>query len=144
MKKYVIGFMFNETLSRLVAIRKNRPEWQAGSLNGVGGHIEENELPIDAMVREFFEETGVKTPCDAWNRVLTLRFPYAEIEVFAAKSDVFENAARTCTDEEIVHVVFSSRTYYKMVENVPMLVALSKQRLTDREGVAPTDQTSDP
>src|ERR1035437_6897488 len=40
-------------------IRKARPEWQKGMLNGIGGHVEENENTMTAMTREFNEETGL-------------------------------------------------------------------------------------
>jgi 8-oxo-dGTP diphosphatase len=55
---YVVGFVFNVDKSEVALILKNRPAWQAGRLNGIGGHIEEEELPLDAMHREFREETG--------------------------------------------------------------------------------------
>ena len=57
-KKYSIGFLIDAD-NNVVLIRKNKPEWQAGFLNGVGGHIEEGETPYEAMVREFQEEAGV-------------------------------------------------------------------------------------
>lgn len=63
-KRYVVGFMFDETLTKVVLIRKLRPEWQNGLLNGVGGKVEENESPYLAMTREFREETGVGVVVD--------------------------------------------------------------------------------
>lgn len=60
MEKYVLGFLFNEELDEVVLIRKNRPEWQAGKFNGVGGKVNPGEDIIAAMDREFWEETGVK------------------------------------------------------------------------------------
>lgn len=62
-KRYVVGFYFTDT-KKVVLITKMKPEWQKGKMNGVGGHIEEGELPIDAMRREFREETGVEEPID--------------------------------------------------------------------------------
>lgn len=59
MNRYVVGFLFDDDGSRVVLIEKQRPEWQRGKLNGVGGHVEEGETPLGAMVREFQEETGV-------------------------------------------------------------------------------------
>lgn len=44
---------------RLVMIRKNSPDWQAGKLNFPGGHIEKDEFPNVAAARELFEETGL-------------------------------------------------------------------------------------
>lgn len=58
MEKYVVGFLIDTQLN-VVLIRKNKPQWQAGKLNGVGGKIEENESAYDAMVREFSEEAGI-------------------------------------------------------------------------------------
>lgn len=56
--RYVVGFKFNRDLDQVALIRKLRPEWQRGLLNGVGGKIEPGETPLEAMVREFREETG--------------------------------------------------------------------------------------
>lgn len=59
MTEYVCGFLFNPPLSHVALIKKAKPDWQAGLLNGVGGKIEENETALYAMAREFTEETGV-------------------------------------------------------------------------------------
>lgn len=61
MQRYVCGFMFSEHKDSVLLIRKKKPAWQAGKLNGVGGKIEPGESPGDAMVREFHEETGLVT-----------------------------------------------------------------------------------
>jgi 8-oxo-dGTP diphosphatase len=58
MKKYVLGFMFNEGEDLVALIRKKKPKWQEGCLNGVGGKIDGAEIPKEAMIREFKEETG--------------------------------------------------------------------------------------
>jgi len=55
-EQYVLGFYFDKQRENVVLIRKNRPEWQRGFLNGVGGKIEPGEEPRDAMIREFKEE----------------------------------------------------------------------------------------
>lgn len=57
---YVVGFLFNDTYDRVVLVRKARPKWQAGRLNGVGGAVERTDSSaFEAMVREFREETSV-------------------------------------------------------------------------------------
>ena len=61
-KLYVVGFLFSEDKSRVVLIHKNKPVWQTGLLNGVGGKIEQDEAPKVAMRREFEEETGLNIP----------------------------------------------------------------------------------
>lgn len=59
MKKYVCGFLFDNALETVVLIKKEKPSWQKGKWNGVGGHIEKGESPHTAMQREFEEETGL-------------------------------------------------------------------------------------
>jgi len=59
MQRYVAGFMFNPSMDHLALVRKKRPPWQEGRLNAIGGEIAEGEEPLEAMVREFQEETGV-------------------------------------------------------------------------------------
>ena len=63
MTDYVVGFAFNSTqnFNSVVLINKNRPDWQAGKYNGIGGHIEPGETTYEAITREFDEEAGVWT-----------------------------------------------------------------------------------
>ena len=58
MKKYVAGFLYSYG-HELLLINKLKPEWQKGKLNAIGGKIEQNETPHEAMIREFREETSV-------------------------------------------------------------------------------------
>jgi 8-oxo-dGTP diphosphatase len=69
-QEYVCGFLFSLDRSRVLLIRKRRPAWQAGKLNGLGGKIEHGETPNEAMRREFREEAGAD-PAE-WQHVLTL------------------------------------------------------------------------
>lgn len=43
----------------VLVVLKNRPAWQAGRFNLVGGHIEEGETPEQCAVRELKEEAGL-------------------------------------------------------------------------------------
>jgi ADP-ribose pyrophosphatase len=61
MRHYVCGFLFTPGEPFVALIKKTKPRWQAGLYNGIGGKIEDGETPIDAMVREFKEETGCET-----------------------------------------------------------------------------------
>ena len=61
MKQYVLGFAFSRDKKDIILISKLNPEWQKGKLNGVGGKVEfEDASPMDAMYREFKEETGIE------------------------------------------------------------------------------------
>ena len=67
MIQYVLGFAFNETKEKVALIKKLKPDWQKGKFNGVGGKLEPEELPMEAMVREFKEETGYSSTEGDWN-----------------------------------------------------------------------------
>lgn len=59
MPSYVLGFLFDEDFENVVLIQKQKPEWQKGKFNGIGGKIEPGEGAYKAMTREFKEETGL-------------------------------------------------------------------------------------
>lgn len=69
--RYVCGFLVSMDGKSVVLIQKARPEWQRGRLNGVGGKIEEGETPLQAMRREFREETRVNV--DEWEHRVTIK-----------------------------------------------------------------------
>lgn len=102
--KYVVGFMFDQQEQSVLLIRKTRPAWQVGKLNGVGGRIEEGETPLEAMRREFIEEVGID--CDSWKYFCTLSDARNwQIDFFSAVGPILD--ARPLTDErpEIVYVL---------------------------------------
>ena len=70
----VLGFVFSgDKRSPYVAlIEKDHPEWQKGKFNGIGGKKESGETSLDAMVREFREESGLLVPPEQWRRVVRL------------------------------------------------------------------------
>lgn len=70
MKTYACGFLIDPETHRVALIRKNRPAWQAGRLNAVGGKVEPGETTLAAMRREFREETGVVVL--DWQRIATV------------------------------------------------------------------------
>jgi 8-oxo-dGTP diphosphatase len=104
MQGYVCGFLFSPDRSRVLLIRKRRPAWQAGKLNGLGGKIEPGESPLDAMRREFREEAAAEVP--DWQEVIILNGPddagsgrgWAG-HFFRAFGDL--DGARALTDEEL-------------------------------------------
>jgi 8-oxo-dGTP diphosphatase len=95
MKRYVAGFLFNH-FGQVALIRKIKPEWQAGFLNGIGGHIEQGETPLLAMRREFEEETGVKI--DLWHNFVTVKGDGYEVHWF--RSYVNEAELKQATKEK--------------------------------------------
>lgn len=70
MKNYCLGFCFDNPSKHVVLISKEKPEWQKGKINGVGGKIRLKETALQAMIREFEEEAGVNVP--HWQHCITL------------------------------------------------------------------------
>ncbi len=101
MSGYVLGFAFNAGRDRVALIEKNRPDWQLGKLNGIGGHIEQSDTtPFDAMQREFSEEAGLNI--STWMSYAILRAPSWTVYVFSAHN-VGIHALRKETDERLVN-----------------------------------------
>lgn len=102
MQKYVVGFCFSKDHSHVAIMLKNRPEFQAGLHNGLGGKVEEGEKPKHAMSREFEEETGVCILANSWLPVdvKTDNETYY-IDVFYARTDVVYEC-HTVEDEEVI------------------------------------------
>jgi 8-oxo-dGTP diphosphatase len=97
--KYVVGFAFDEQGKHLLLIRKNRPAWQRGLLNGVGGHIE-NESEHAAQTREFKEETGIETYESNWKKFAILSGKDYELHCFSLFSNEI-TYAKDMTDEKL-------------------------------------------
>jgi 8-oxo-dGTP diphosphatase len=97
LNRYVTGFLFSPDGSKVCLIKKNRPSWQKGRLNGIGGHIEAGETPQDAMTREFMEEAGVTIN---WRQFLVVTGKQYELYVFTARTDGTNHMkVHTATDE---------------------------------------------
>lgn len=100
MIRYVVGFCFSPCGRRVVLIRKNRPVWQAGRFNGVGGKIEGTESIYEAMEREFREEAGVTIPAGNWEHYAILAGEDWSVYVMRVWS-VLAVHASTQEDEQI-------------------------------------------
>lgn len=137
--KYSVGFLFSPDKTMVVLIKKNRPEWEKGLLNGVGGHIEENETPVEAMTREFREETGVMIPCEEWKLLTTLegkRSTKEEIEEFKvwffyAISNQFYKV-KTVTDEKVIMLQLDDLYWKPTVYNLKWLIPLALDSLIQK------------
>jgi 8-oxo-dGTP diphosphatase len=59
MSEWVLGFCFDVSYKYVLLVLKNRPSYLEGKLNGIGGKIEPDETPYQAMIRETKEEAGL-------------------------------------------------------------------------------------
>jgi 8-oxo-dGTP pyrophosphatase MutT (NUDIX family) len=100
--KYVAGFLFTADLQQVVLIWKNKPQWQAGKVNAVGGKVEGDESPTVAQMREFEEETGVLF--EDWRVFLKMQLPESkenDIVYFAVGASDLAKRVGSPTDEKV-------------------------------------------
>ena len=97
----VCGFFFNSEHTQLALIRKTKPAWQRGKLNGIGGKIEPNEGRTAAMVREFREETGHDTMLTQWTRYFVLEDLANGYRVFYFRTTGDLGLLRTMEEEQV-------------------------------------------
>ena len=119
--KYSVGFAFNKEGTEVVLIQKNRPKWQKGYFNGVGGHIEENESAHAAQAREFEEETGVKTYESNWKRYAIISGPGFELSVFSIfTQDIYDVVSKT--DEKVKIAMVNAIPNLCVIKNLTWLI----------------------
>jgi 8-oxo-dGTP diphosphatase len=104
--EYVAGFLFSSN-KEVLLVRKNKPEWQKGRLNGIGGKVEPtDETHSHAMSREFLEEAGVNIPVTDWTEFCTYYWVQGIVHFYYLidYNNEYFTRARTCTKETIVRV----------------------------------------
>ena len=127
MKEYVVGFAFKgEYKEQVLLLLKNRPEWQAGNFNGVGGKVEvDKETPREAMTREFEEETGVFVPQRYWTHFCTIYGCRAAWRVTFFWTDFFLcSTAKMIEDEEPMWIQ-SDHLPPNMINNLNWLIPMA-------------------
>lgn len=124
---YVCGFMFDPLGGLVVLVEKNRPAWQAGLLNGVGGKIESQDATIHAaMAREFHEEAGVSTQPADWEEFATLVGPDYKVHMLRTFSDDWHRVATQETEEVKWFPTSALRAgAYPTVRNLAFLIPLA-------------------
>jgi 8-oxo-dGTP diphosphatase len=124
MTDYVVGFRTDR--ESVVLIRKNKPAWQAGRLNGVGGKIEPSDGGSSqfAMAREFHEETGRFTYRSEWERFATIAGPWGSVACFRSFGPV--EGVRSMEEEKIeVHRLSEPGLYDECIPNLSWLIPLA-------------------
>ncbi len=126
MTKYVVGFMFDTSLASVALIRKNKPAWQAGLLNGIGGKIEDSDVSAaKAMVREFSEEAGMVTFVGTWKNFCNMSGSDFDIEFFANVGELHRLKSMTDEQIEVVYVEDVLLGKEKTIGNLPWLITLA-------------------
>lgn len=133
MTLYCAGFLLDGQ-GRVVLVRKNRPRWQAGRLNAVGGHVEDGETPVEAQRREFREETGVDVPEPDWHHFATVSWGAVsqdsepgEVQFFRCFRPALELYDCRTVEDEQVGVYFTSDLHkMNVMPNLKWLVPLAE------------------
>jgi 8-oxo-dGTP diphosphatase len=128
---YVVGFAFDGLDlpdTHVLLIRKKKPDWQRGKLNGIGGKIGDkpsisNETPIQAMVREFHEETGVTNFPGDWSYFALMHNGLYEHQVycFESRNPYLFHEARTMEAEELVRIPVHGVIFPRLYNLIPNL-----------------------
>lgn len=121
---YVLGFAFDEAKQNVVLIRKNKPEWQKGKWNGVGGKVEIGENYEDAMVREFKEETGVETSIYDWTRYMYMCGEGWEVNVFYSVDNRYD-VSKTSTEELVERWRVDQVPHMNAISNLSWLIPMA-------------------
>jgi len=137
---YVLGFAFELNRNFVALIEKNRPEFQKGKINGIGGKIEDADFfkaatgpfttPQIAMVREFTEETGKRTKPNDWDYFATMTF---ENDILGGRAVVHCLRAflptirdiETTTDEKVNVYGLPLLNHYQLSPNLKMLIEIA-------------------
>lgn len=124
MNHYVLGFMFSNSLKEVALIKKTKPLWQVGFLNGIGGKVENDECFMDAMIREFEEEAGLKTISNNWTFFARMsKIDDWSIGCYYSIGNL--NKLKTKTDEIIRIVKVSNINRLKVISGCKWLIPLA-------------------
>lgn len=138
MIRYTLIFVFNQKLDEVVLIKKNRPNWQAGKLNGVGGRLIKNEDPAACAEREVLEEAGLDVHVHQFLTYYGRKYETYQMHVFWAMANLRMTLPETKTDEKVgTFSLDRSADEYSESDFVPgahefMLLALQAAKNCDR------------
>jgi 8-oxo-dGTP diphosphatase len=128
--EYVCGFYFDHKFKQVVLIWKNKPDWQKGKLNGIGGKIEKGELPITSMRREFYEETGILH--NEWIDLITLTGEDWRVYFFCSIGKINEfEYVETKEEEEVAKIEIERLLAWDFdhIPNLDWLIPMAMNRL---------------
>ena len=125
MKHYVLGFVFNRNRDKVLLIRKERPSWQAGKWNGIGGKVENKDInPLEAMQRESIEKTAMEYN---WEHCITFVCSGGTVFVYRAFDDCscgYRSIRYKQMEDEKLDMWWIDSLPDKMMDNLKWLISI--------------------
>lgn len=118
----VAGFAFCDR--QVLMCLKKKPKWQVNHWNGIGGKAESTETPIQAMVRECWEETG--NLMEGWQHFCTEMGPDYVVHFF--RIDVSDNSGwprKNDADESLSWAWLTDIPHMSCIGNCYWLIPLA-------------------
>lgn len=131
--RMVVGFVFDEGFNNVLLIQKQKPDWQRGYFNGIGGKCKQDEPPRLAIARETYEETTMDIEPASWTHFVTLRTgskpePSPDVEVcffFTVVERCVLTSAHSETKEQLLIILRSNLQHYKTLPNLQWMIPLA-------------------
>lgn len=117
----VVGFIISPDKQRIALIRKEKPQWQKGLLNGIGGKVEEGESLINALIREVNEEACVEIT--EWRRIAEIEDTDVVVHFFVSFTDKIDSV-KTATNEKIEVHEIARLLFLEVVPNLRWLIPM--------------------
>lgn len=118
---YTLSTVF--TIREVLMVRRSKPDWQAGKLNLPGGHVEDDENPIDAADRELREEIGLKSKSiELCGKIIGDSF---EVHVFNHEAKgMGEYNSHTDTGDVVEEIDVFDLRHHKVIPNLKIIIPL--------------------
>lgn len=127
-----LGFVFTADLKKVLLIKKSRPHWQVGKINGLGGKCEGEESVEDCISREVSEEANLKIPPKKWKKIATLSWQEWNVTILTAIWSGSLKEAESLTDEQVSWCKVAQLPQ-NVMSNLTWLIPLSIDKLTTPE-----------
>lgn len=128
MQLYVLGFLFNSERDQVLLIKKEKPLWQVGLLNGIGGKIEPGETASEAMHREAMEEADVdeqwKLFCEMEGATFHVSCFYG-IYAHYGLYNAFKQKECEILQVADTTLIQTGHSKYKTISNLPWLISMA-------------------
>lgn len=137
MKEMVLAFIFSPEMTHVLLIRKKKPSWQRGMLNGLGGKIEPGERPLAAIVREVREESGIEIHGGDFIAFgsMVARDDAWRVHLFAAVSEKIRKLEAIEHEEGWLTLQHVSMLPANIIRNLAWLIPKAKAVLTHGPGM---------